>query len=105
MKVFSDRNAFALFHYTLGLVVLYLGVVTVWHALHANASEHLNTHAIILGSAEAVGTILFLIRKTIPIGSIILLIVFAVAIAIHGFLGEVALLVYAAGVILVWSRT
>ena len=49
---------------------------------------------------EAIAAIMLLIPKTLKIGGAILLVIFAVALIIHGPVGQMSLFVYTAGVLL-----
>jgi hypothetical protein len=99
MTSLSVRRAFALFHATLGLIVFLQSVGALRRALVAHGGAQ--THIMVLAGAEALAAILFLIPKTRDIGGTVLLIIFAVAVVLHGFRGQLPLFVYAAGVILV----
>jgi hypothetical protein len=95
-----DR-AFALFHATLGVVILVESVRTA-HALHGGGG-----HAVLLlASVEAIGAALFLWPATLTVGAAAMLLTFAVAFFVHALRGEfnLGLLVYAAGTIIVLAR-
>ena len=87
------RYAFILFHVTLAVVIFVLSVLTVVHTE--------NLHLKILAGVEALAAVLLLVPATLRVGAVILLIVFAVVIVMHGLRGELPILIYAAGVVLV----
>ena len=76
-------------------------VLAAWHP-HGRAG----LPAFVLGSVEVAAAILFLVRRTMTLGAIGLLAVFAIAFVVHGFRGQfpLALVVYAAAVYLVMSE-
>jgi hypothetical protein len=88
------RRAFVVFHLVLGLMLLVGSVQTL-----VTIGQH-DRHAFILGGAEAVAAVLFLVPRTLRIGACLLLGILTTAFAIHLHRGEWAgsLLVYAAGV-------
>ncbi len=96
----SLRNAFIAFHLTLGVVVFWLSIQTVFSAARHSP---INLHLVILASVETVAAVLFLLPQTLRLGGAGLLLTFAIAIIAHAVRGELAapLLVYAAGVIFV----
>ncbi len=85
----------------LGLVVFLLSISALRRAMAPQPHGNFNLHLVILAAAEALAAILFLIPKTLDIGGTVLLVVFAIAVAVHGIRGELSLFVYAAGVLLV----
>ncbi len=101
----SPNTSLQLLRWTLAIVIAIASVQTVWRAYpEIHSAGHPGVHAwiaLILGSAETLGAILFLLSRTLRIGGWILLAVFAVAIAFHGlqsdFRGD--LLIYAAATI------
>src|SRR3989442_11349774 len=97
----SLRRAFALFHVTLGLVVFWESVDTIRHVSTLHQGNPLGSHLSLLAGIEALAAVLFLLPKTLKVGSWLLLAVFAVAIAVHGIRQELSLLVFAAGVLFV----
>ncbi len=98
MSSLSIRRAFALFHAVLGLVILIQSIAALRRGLVLHTAGPIHTHLAILAGAEALAAILFLIPKTLDFGAIALLIIFAVALLLHGIRGQLNLLVYAAGV-------
>ncbi len=104
MKSISERVAFFLFHYTLGVVVLIESVRTFLGASSLHASNPLGSHLSLLAACEGVAAILFMIPRTMKIGSWLLLFVFLIAVIVHGVAHELSLLVFAAGVVLVNTR-
>ena len=101
MPSLSFRRAFALFHATLGLVVLLLSIGAFRRALLSHAGGAPHTHILVIAAAEALAAILFLLPKTLDMGGTVLLVIFAIAFLLHGIRGQWDLFVYAAGVILV----
>ncbi len=95
------RRAFALFHATLGTIVLLQSIGVLRRVLAATAGGTSHTHIVVIAAVEALAALLFLIPKTLDIGGTVLLIVFAIAFLLHGVHGQWGLFVYAAGVILV----
>jgi hypothetical protein len=92
-------RVFFLFHLILAAVIFIQSVHTVRHAFGEN-----DIHLGIFAAIEAIASVLFVIPKTIRIGAAMLLVIFAIAITIHGFGEGLPLLVYAAGVALVMTR-
>lgn len=97
----SFGRSFVVFRFILGLVVFLQSVNTVLRASSGHIVGALRSHLTILAVVEALAALLFLVPKTAKVGGGILLVVFAVVLAIHGVQGELTLFVYAAGVILV----
>ena len=94
------RRAFIAFHVTLGLAVFVLSVQTVLSALEP-VRGHANHAVVLLAGVEALGAALFVLPRTIKLGGALLLLVFAVALFVHGVERELSLLTYAAGTIFV----
>ncbi len=95
------RIAFIGFHFTLAIVVLLQSVWTVKHALNTGGTAN---HALLtLAIIETLAAIVFMIPRTIRLGGLVLLLVFAVAFSVHLLHGELelGLLVYAAGTLFV----
>lgn len=92
------RIAFIGFHFILAIVIL---LQSVWGVKHALSTA--NHALLILAIVEAAAAIVFMIPRTTRLGGLILLIVFAVAFAIHLLHGELdlRLLVYAAGTLFI----
>lgn len=84
-----------------GVVLFALSAQTVYQALHV--APHVDVHAALLGSAEAVGAIQFLVPRLMRTGSALLLATMAVAFLLHAAMGQVRgdLLVYASVVLFV----
>jgi len=93
------RRAFTVFHRTLAIVVGIESVRTGVRTLQG----HPNHALLLLATVEAVGALLFLFPGTLRAGAAAMLAAFAVAFLVHAPRGEVnlALLVYAAGTLLV----
>ena len=96
------RRSFTAFHLVLGLGILWLSVLTVMGALRPDAGHH-DPHALVLGTVEAIGALLFLFPRTLRAGAVLLLLTIGIAAAVHAFRGHlrIDLLIYAAGVWLV----
>ena len=92
------RHAFMAFHVTLGLALLWGSVHTL---LHLGATD---LHARVIGSVEALAALAFLVPRTLRLGAALLLVTIVAAAAVHAARGEWRpdLMVYAAGVLLVW---
>ena len=97
----SFKSAFAAFHITLGGIVFLQSLGVVLRAHSTGVVAAMTSHLTILAIAEACSALLFLFPKTARVGGGILLIIFVIAIVVHGIRGELTLLVYGAGVILV----
>lgn len=92
---------FRLFQYTLIAVILIGSVLTAFHALHSETVSHLNNILPWFAGAEAIAALLLLVPKVKKLAAIALLAIFAIAIVVHGPAEQLALFVYAAGVLLV----
>jgi hypothetical protein len=97
----SFRSAIVAFHLTLGGVVFLQALGVVLRAHSGGGVFAMKSHVIILALAEVLAALLFLFTKTTRIGGGILLVIFAIAMFLHGIRSELTLLVYAAGVVLV----
>ncbi len=97
----SFQRVFALFHVVLALVVFLVSIGALWRAMAPQPHGNPNLHLVILAGIEALAAILFLIPKSLDVGGTVLLVVFGIALAIHGIRGQLSLFVYAAGVLLV----
>ena len=102
MVPLKTRRAFHLFHAVLGLSLLAMSLMELWHTLH-ELDEPGHGHLAFVAGLEALGASLLLIPRTVRWGGAALLVVL-----LPGFVNEVAhgdwewqLLVYAAGVWLV----
>ena len=92
------RRAFILLHSALGLALLVATLQTFLHALYEHGGPDLHLGFVI--ALEGIGTVLFLIPRTLRFGAIALLIVLVGGFAVHLTRGELEmqLLVYAAAV-------
>ncbi|HXW97798.1 MAG TPA: DoxX family protein [Gemmatimonadales bacterium] len=93
------RRSFLIFHLVLGIGLLIGSIETLHHALrHADHVSHV--HVAIIAGVEAVGAVLFLIPRTLPAGTVLLLVTIAGAFVLHAIQGEWRwdLAIYAAGV-------
>jgi hypothetical protein len=97
-------RAFLALYVTLGLVILIESVVTVLaaHGGHGFRGPD-RLHAQILGSAEAVAAVAFLVPRAMSVGATALLAIFALAFGLHLLQGSpnLVLLVYGSGVLFV----
>ncbi len=91
------------FHYTLAGVIFLQSARTVYHGFIVHSFGVLSVHAGALATIEALGSILFIIPATVTVGGVLLLLVFAAVVVVHGIFSELPLIVYAAGVILVMA--
>jgi hypothetical protein len=95
--------AFVAFWLTLGLVVLAASIQTFLAAVSGTVHGPSHAHLGLLAGVEAIAAALFLVPRTMRLGGIGLLVVFAVAFIAHALSGEFAttLLLYAAGTLFV----
>ena len=98
------RWAFIIFHFTLTLIIFIESVITVFHSLHSTTQSHLGAILPWFAGLEAIAALMLLIPKTLKIGGAILLVIFAAALITHGPAGQMALFVYAAGIILLMAN-
>jgi hypothetical protein len=96
MNNLALRRTFVLFHCTLAIVVFAESMQALLHALNSG-----HKHIALLAGPEALACVLFVVPKTLKIGAIALLGIFAIALIVHGLQGEIALLVYGTGVLFV----
>ena len=91
------RRSFFAFHVTLGLVLLVYSVKTALDALPGTG--HLNHPAVLIGTLEAIGAVLFLFPRTLRTGGALLLLSIGVAFLLHGLSGQFRgdLLIYGTG--------
>ena len=101
MSNVSLRRSFALFHLTLAIVIFWQSVRTVAAGLSSSQHSLFGSHLVLVAGLEALGALLFLLPRTLRIGGILLLLVFAIAIFLHGIQHELTLIVYAAAVLFV----
>jgi uncharacterized membrane protein YphA (DoxX/SURF4 family) len=92
---------YTIFKYTLVAVIFIASGLTVFHALHSETVSHLNTILPWFAGVEALAALLLLVPKVKKIAAIVLLVIFAIALVVHGPAEQLALFVYAAGVLLV----
>ena len=95
--------------WAVGIVVFIASAETFFNSAHklAYGSVH-NAFLPLLSGTEALGAVLFLIPKTMRIGSFLLLVVFAIALLFHlahGEWGVGFLVVYIAAVVAVRANT
>ena len=95
------RSAFVVFHLILGSVIVLQSIGVVLRAHSESVVVAMSSHLSVLAIAEALSALLFLIPKTVLVGGSILLVIFGIVIFVHGIRTELALLIYAAGVVLV----
>ena len=96
-------RAFLTLYVTLGLVVLVQSGQTILEAQQGAVAGPERRHALILGAVEVLAALLFLVPRTMRMGAVALLVIFALAFGLHAFAGDfhLTLLVYAAGVLFV----
>src|SRR5262249_17911609 len=92
---------YCIFKYTLVAVIFIASALTVYHSLHSETVSHLNTILPWFAGVEALAALLLLVPKAKKVAAIVLLVIFAIALVVHGPLDESPLFVYAAGVLLV----
>ena len=93
------RIAFIGFHFTLAIVVL---LQSVWGVKHALSTA--NHALLVLAIVETLAAIIFMMPRTIRLGGLVLLLVFAIAFSVHLLhygKPELGLLVYAAGTLFI----
>lgn len=96
-------RAFLTLYVTLGLVVLVQSVQTILAVQRGDIAGPDRHHALILGAIEALAALIFLVPRTMQVGAVALLVIFALAFGLHALAGDlhITLLVYAAGVLFV----
>lgn len=96
-------RGFLALYVTLGVVVLVQSVQTIMAARQGGVAASDRVHALLLGGVEALAALLFLVPRTMGMGANTLLAVFTLAFGLHALEGHpnLALLVYAAGVLFV----
>jgi hypothetical protein len=100
------RRSFVSFHCVLAAVVFLQSMITVVHAVSRGGAGQSGHGLAWFAGAEAVAAILFLVPATMRVGAVFLLLIFGVAIVLHGLQGELqlTLVVYMAGVVLVMAH-
>ncbi len=101
MNNFTLRRTFVLFHCTLAVVIFFLSLNTIIQSATAHKFGPMILHIVLLAVVEALAAVLFLLPWTIKVGVSVLLLIFAVAVSVHGVQEELSLFVYAAGVVFV----
>ncbi|HEY9166265.1 MAG TPA: hypothetical protein VIS48_08905 [Candidatus Kryptonia bacterium] len=98
------REAFAIFRYTLSIVIVLQSVATIMEMVRTGSSHELIV-VLILAGVEAAAAILLLSTATLMRAGYVLLAVFCLAFLFHLFSGqfESTLLIYAASVWLVMN--
>jgi hypothetical protein len=92
--------AFAAFRITLAVVIFIESLLAVVHSLHSTTESHLGRVLPWFAGAEAIAALMLLLPQTVQIGGGILLVIFLIALIVHGPAEQMPLFVYAAGVIL-----
>lgn len=97
----SVLRAFLALWIVSGVVILLASALTVRAALPG--AREANPHVALLGAAEAVAALLFLVPRTLRLGAAGLLATIGIAFVLHAMLGQFRgdLLVYAAAVLFV----
>ena len=81
------RRSFFAFHLTLGLVLLVFSAKTVVEGL-SPGTGHLNHPAVLIGTIEALGAVLFLFPRSLRVGGTLLLVSIGLAFLLHGLSGQ-----------------
>lgn len=95
------RRTFALFHFTLAAVIFFESINTALQAHAPHRFGAMSSHIAVLAALEAIAALLFLFPWTLKVGGTLLLLIFGVAVLIHGIQKELPLLVYAVAVFFV----
>jgi hypothetical protein len=98
------RWAFVLFHVTLGVVILIQSLLALFHSLHIETQSHLATLLPWFAGLEAIAAIMLLVPHSLKIGGVMLLLIFVIALIVHGPADGMPLMVYGAGVVLVMAH-
>ena len=101
MNKLALRWAFAAFHATIGIVILIESIRALISGFSQPAGALHAGHLIVLAGIESVGAVLFLIPRTLAVGTWLLLLSLVIAIAVHGPWHELSLVVFAAGVVFI----
>jgi len=92
---------YTIFRYTLVAVIFLSSILTAYHATHSETVSHLNSVLPWVAGLEALAALLLLVPKVKKCAAIALLVIFAIALVVHGPADQLVLFVYAAGVLLV----
>ena len=95
------KIAFTAFHLVLGIAIFLQSFSEIVRAASGHIVGVMHSHLTIIAAAEALASLLFLVPKMARVGGGILLAIIVFALVVHGIRGELPLLVYAAGVVLV----
>jgi hypothetical protein len=98
------EKAYILFRVVLVLVIFIESILTVVHSLHSQTVSHLGAILPWFAGLEAIAAVMLIIPQTLKIGGWVLLVIFAAAVIVHGPVDEMALFVYAAGVVLLMTH-
>lgn len=99
----SGHIAFAAFRVTLAIIIFIESLMTVVHSLHSTTHSDLGNILPWFAGTEAVAALMLLFRPTVKVGGWALLAIFLIALIIHGPAEQMALFVYAAGIVLVMA--
>ena len=99
----SHHYAFVAFRFALAIVILIESLLAGFHALHSTTQSHLGAILPWFAGIEAIAASMLLFRQTVKIGGYILLLIFLIALIIHGPAEQMPLFVYAVGVILLMA--
>src|SRR4051812_33733283 len=97
----TTNSAFTIFRLTLAAVITVDSLLTAIHSAHPITESHLAQILPWVAGAEAFAGMLLFFRTAVKFGAAILLLIFFMALIVHGPAGQMHLLVYAAGVVLV----
>ena len=95
----SGHIAFVAFRITLAVVIFIESLMTVVHSIHSTTQSDLGTILPWFAGTEAIAALMLLFRPTVKIGGWALLVIFLIALIIHGPAEQIPLFVYAAGVV------
>jgi hypothetical protein len=101
----KPAGTFIIFRFTLVAVIFIESVLTAFYSLHSTTESHLGAILPWFASLEALAALLLLVPKTVKIGGAILLVIFIVALVVHGPAQQMSLFVYAAGVVLLMANS
>lgn len=92
------------FRITLVLVIFIESVMTVVHSMHSTTESHLGAVVPWFAGVEAIAAVGLLIPRTVTVSGGVLLVIFTLALIVHGPAGQMALFVYAAAVVLLMAN-
>jgi hypothetical protein len=102
--IWSRSRTFAVFKVVLVVVMAVEGLVMAYSAIRSETISTLNQILTVTGILQAAAAILLLFRLTATPAVVILFIVFAAMLVVHGPSGNLHFFVYAAGTLLLLTR-